>query len=102
MDHLKNPSLPQLLDAAEKLKPLLDQIAFVGGCVTGLLITDLEDIVTVIDGRAEITKEVSTVEPNVRQYLRSEFRSLLETRDFLEALPGQLLPDAASQSVRAL
>jgi hypothetical protein len=36
----RNPSLAQLLDAAKKLEPLLDQIAFVGGCVTGLLITD--------------------------------------------------------------
>jgi hypothetical protein len=58
---------------------------------------DLEDILTVIDGRAEITKEVSAVEPGLRQYLRSEFQSLLETRNFLDALPGHLLPDAASQ-----
>jgi hypothetical protein len=217
----KNPSLGQLLDAAKKLKPLLDQIAFVGGCVTGLLVTDpaaapvratldvdaiiqigadpeftrlenrlrelgfrnsrekdapvcrwvnenlildlmptdpsilgfsnqwyrpafdhaetirieqyqirvitapyflatkleafhgrgkndyrsshdLEDILTVIDGRTEITKEVSTVEPKLRQYLRSEFQSLLETRDFLEALPGHLQPDAASQQRASL
>jgi hypothetical protein len=216
MVDLKNPSLAQLLDAARKLAPLLNQIAFVGGCVTGLLLTDpaaapvratldvdaiiqigsypeftllenrlrelgfrnspeknapvcrwvnedlildlmptdpsilgfsnrwyrpalehaetirveqyeirvitapyflatkleafhgrgrndyrsshdLEDILTVIDGRAEITKEVSAVEPELRQYLRNEFQSLLESRNFLEALPGHLLPDAASQ-----
>lgn len=216
MVDLKNPSLAQLLDAAKKLGPMLDQIAFVGGSVTGLLLTDpaaapvrstldvdaiiqigsyaeftllenrlrelgfrnsqeknapvcrwvnenlildlmptdpsilgfsnrwyrpalehaetirveqyeirvitapyflatkleafhgrgkndyrsshdLEDILTVIDGRAEITKEVSAVEPELRQYLRSEFQSLLETRNFLDALPGHLLPDAASQ-----
>jgi hypothetical protein len=211
-----NPSLAQLLDAAKKLEPLLDQIAFVGGCVTGLLITDaaaapvratldvdaiiqigsypeftllenrlrelgfrnsqeknapvcrwvnenlildlmptdpsilgfsnrwyrpaldhaakirleeyeirvitapyflatkleafhgrgksdyrsshdLEDILTVIDGRVEITKEVSAAGPELSQYLQREFQSLLATRDFLEALPGHLLPDAASQ-----
>jgi hypothetical protein len=216
MVDLKNPSLAQLLDAARKLAPLLNQIAFVGGCVTGLLLTDpaaapvratldvdaiiqigsypeftllenrlrelgfrnspeknapvcrwvnedlildlmptdpsilgfsnrwyrpalehaetirveqyeirvitapyflatkleafhgrgrndyrsshdLEDILTVIDGRAEITKEVFAVEPELRQYLRNEFQSLLESRNFLEALPGHLLPDAASQ-----
>jgi hypothetical protein len=216
MVDLKNPSLAQLLDAAKKLVPMLDQIAFVGGCVTGLLLTDpaaapiratldvdaivqigsypeftllenrlrelgfrnspeknapvcrwvnedlildlmptdpsilgfsnrwyrpalehaetirveqyeirvitapyflatkleafhgrgrndyrsshdLEDILTVIDGRGEITKEVSAVEPELRQYLRNEFQSLLESRSFLEALPGHLLPDAASQ-----
>ena len=35
-----NPNLAQLLDAASKLQPLLDEIVFVGGCATGLLITD--------------------------------------------------------------
>jgi predicted nucleotidyltransferase len=36
----QNPNLDQLISAAIKLEPLLDQIAFVGGCVTGLLVTD--------------------------------------------------------------
>jgi predicted nucleotidyltransferase len=35
-----NPNLAQLVAATAKLEPLLDQIAFVGGCVTGLLLTD--------------------------------------------------------------
>ncbi len=58
---------------------------------------DLEDIVTVIDGRAEITKEVSLADQELRRYLNDQFRSLLASRDFLDALPGHLLPDAASQ-----
>ena len=58
---------------------------------------DLEDIITVIDGRAEIVQEVHLSEAGVRRYLSDEFRSLLSSRDFLEALPGHLLPDAASQ-----
>jgi len=36
----ENPNLPLLIKAAEKLTPLLDQIVFVGGGVTGLLVTD--------------------------------------------------------------
>ena len=36
----KNPNLAQLISGAAKLEPLLDGIAFVGGCVTGLLVTD--------------------------------------------------------------
>jgi hypothetical protein len=36
----QDPNLSQLVAAARKLQPLLDQIAFVGGCVTGLLLTD--------------------------------------------------------------
>jgi hypothetical protein len=33
----------------------------------------------------------------VQKYLSDEFGDLLSNRDFLEALPGHLLPDAASQ-----
>jgi hypothetical protein len=36
----RNPNLAMLRLAAEKLAPLLDEIAFLGGCATGLLITD--------------------------------------------------------------
>lgn len=58
---------------------------------------DLEDIVTVIDGRSEIVEEVHFARPDLRTYLRDNLRSLLSERDFLDALPGHLLPDAASQ-----
>jgi predicted nucleotidyltransferase len=58
---------------------------------------DLEDIVTVIDGRSEIAKEVGRSETPVREFLRDEFRRLLHSREFLDSLPGHLLPDTASQ-----
>jgi predicted nucleotidyltransferase len=58
---------------------------------------DLEDIVTVIDGRAEIVAEVPLAAPDLRKYLSEEFGTLLSNHDFREALPGLLLPDAASQ-----
>jgi hypothetical protein len=58
---------------------------------------DLEDIVTVIDGRAEIIEEVRLAHADLQTYLSREFRALLSNRDFLEALPGHLLPDSASQ-----
>lgn len=209
----ENPNLLQLLKAARKLQPLLEQIAFVGGCATGLLVTDpgaspvrptldvdaiveiatyaeymhledrlrqlgfsesteiicrwisddlildlmptdpsvlgfsnrwyqpaleratrvrledlmirlisgpyflatkivafrnrgksdyvasrdIEDIVTVIDGRPEIVEEVRRSDTELREFSGAEFRDLLDHRDFLEALPGHLLPDAASQ-----
>lgn len=63
---------------------------------------DLEDIVTVVDGRPEITKEVHRAPGDLRKYLSDEFRALLSNRDFLEALPGHLLPDAASQQRMSL
>jgi hypothetical protein len=58
---------------------------------------DLEDIVTVVDGRPEIVEEVHRAPVDVQKYLSDEFRELLSNRDFLEALPGHLWPDAASQ-----
>jgi hypothetical protein len=211
----QNPNLARLAAAAEKLAPLLDRIAFVGGCVTGLLLTDpaaapvrptldvdaiiaigsyaeftllenrlrdlgfhqplakatpicrwksgdlildlmptnpsilgfsniwyqpalenaqktklgkreirvitapyflatkleafhgrgkndfsshdLEDIVTVIDGRPEIVDEVHLAPPDLQKYLSEESGALLSNRGFLDALPGHLLFDAASQ-----
>ena len=37
---MRNPNLNQLIAAAQLLRPLLDELVFVGGAVTGLLITD--------------------------------------------------------------
>ncbi len=58
---------------------------------------DLEDIVTVIDGRPELVEEVHLAPPDLRKYFSDEFRGLLSNRNFLDALPGHLLPDHASQ-----
>lgn len=58
---------------------------------------DIEDIVTVVDGRTEIIAEVQRCAALLLQYLKDEFSALVAERDFLEALPGHLLPDAVSQ-----
>jgi predicted nucleotidyltransferase len=58
---------------------------------------DLEDIITVIDGRPELVDEVHLAAADLQKYLSDEFRNLLSNQDFLEALPGHLLPDSASQ-----
>lgn len=58
---------------------------------------DLEDIVTVIDGRAELVEEVRVAGRDLQEYLSREFRTLLSNREFTDALPGHLLPDVASQ-----
>jgi hypothetical protein len=63
---------------------------------------DLEDVITVIDGRPEIIDEVRTAPADVRTYIASEVRQLLSTRTFVDALPGFLLPDSASQGRYAL
>lgn len=61
---------------------------------------DLEDIVMVIDGRPELVEEVEAVARPVREYIAAAFRELLANPDFVEALPGFLLPDRASQGRR--
>jgi hypothetical protein len=63
---------------------------------------DLEDIVTVVDGRPEIVNEVAVSDKQVRAYISAEIRSLLDNPDFTEALTGFLLPDAASQARRTI
>ena len=63
---------------------------------------DLEDIVTVVDGRPEIVEELSVASADVRTYVAAEIGSLLRNADFVDALPGFLLPDAASQDRRPL
>jgi len=63
---------------------------------------DLEDIVAVVDGRSEIVSDVARAAADVRSYIAAELRALLDNRDFIEALSGFLLPDAASQARRGL
>jgi hypothetical protein len=59
---------------------------------------DLEDVITVIDGRSEIIEDVRSSPADVRVYLSAEFQRLLATRAFIDAIPGFLLPDAANQA----
>jgi hypothetical protein len=59
---------------------------------------DLEDLIFVIDGRSVIVEEVRAQAPDLIDYLRAEIAALLATGRFVDALPGYLLPDAASQA----
>ncbi len=58
---------------------------------------DIEDIVAVLDGRPEILDELQKASKSLQTYLADRFASLLETREFIEALAGHLPGDAASQ-----
>ncbi len=57
----------------------------------------MEDVITVIDGRAEIIDEISRAPEDVRNYISGKIAGLLKTTQFVDALPGYLLPDDASQ-----
>jgi hypothetical protein len=90
-----------------------------GGCATGLLITDtaappirvtrdvdaivqvvsrgdylmshdIEDIVAVLDGRPEILHEVSQADPDLVRELSKRFRSLLQQSRFIDAVSGHM------------
>jgi len=63
-----------------------------------LLSTDMEDIVTVLDGRPEIIDEVRRSERKLSDYLAERFSALLKERSFLDALPGHLPSDSVSQA----
>lgn len=67
-----------------------------------LLSRDMQDIVSVVDGRPEIVLEVGSSEGALRLFLAAEFRDFLAQEAFLESLSGHLLPDAASQRRAAL
>ena len=58
---------------------------------------DMEDIITLLDGRPEIVEEIKTAPEDVNKYLTRKFEEFLNNRSFLDALPGHLFPDSASQ-----
>lgn len=58
---------------------------------------DLEDFITVIDGRPELLTEIADSSNALQDYLATEVRQLLASPVFLDALPGYLPGDAASQ-----
>lgn len=58
---------------------------------------DLEDIITVVDGRAELIAEIGRAGEPLRRYLSEQFRGLVDTSEFLDAVPGHLPGDGASQ-----
>ncbi len=63
---------------------------------------DLEDVIVVVDGRPELIAEVRAAPRDLRSFLADEISVLLATTRFMDALPGHLGPDVASQARLAL
>jgi hypothetical protein len=59
---------------------------------------DLEDVISVVDGRETLSAEVRNAGIDLNKSVGREIAKLLENPAFMDALPGFLLPDAASQS----
>ena len=51
---------------------------------------DLEDLLTVIDGRTELDKEIAASNTDVRSFIGAGIKHFMEEPDFRDALPGHL------------
>ena len=63
---------------------------------------DMEDIINIINGRVEILEDIKNSEPDLKDFIIKSFQGFLEDELFLDALPGHLLPDQASQGRRSI
>jgi hypothetical protein len=59
---------------------------------------DLEDIITVIDGRENIVQEISDSKAGIRRYISDSIAALDSDPDFQDALSGLLSSDVAGQA----
>lgn len=59
---------------------------------------DLEDALVLVDGRESLVSEVQGARSELRDFVSRSVLSLLETRGFVDTLPGHLLPDRVSQA----
>lgn len=60
--------------------------------------SDLEDIITVIDGRPSLVEEISNSPSVLCNYVGREIGKFLDSREFVNALPGHLAGDEISQA----
>jgi predicted nucleotidyltransferase len=59
---------------------------------------DIEDVVALIDGRAELVDECAKSPKGLREYIATEIAALLSTAGFREAVAGHLPGDSPSQA----
>lgn len=59
---------------------------------------DMEDIIAVLDGRSEILDEIQQVEIDLQRALAEQFKKLLASARFVEAVSGHMPPDGVSQT----
>ncbi len=105
----QNPNLEILMLAVDQLDYLADKMVFLGGCATGLLITDpaappirvtrdVDAIVAVLDGRPEILGEVRKADSSLVRELSERFRILLQDDRFFYAVSGHMPSSDTSPS----
>jgi predicted nucleotidyltransferase len=63
-----------------------------------LMSHDIEDIITIVDGRPALVQEVRGAVGELQAYIVEELGALMQKPEFLDALAGHLPGDAASQA----
>lgn len=71
---------------ATKLEAFLDR-----GAGDYLSSHDLEDVLSIVDGRPELVGELRAADPELRAFVSATFARLLADEGFLNALPGLVL-----------
>jgi len=59
---------------------------------------DIEDIITVLNGRRELEDEVQASTEGLQEFLKNEIEAFLLDPSFIEAISWHLLPDEISQA----
>ena len=59
---------------------------------------DIEDVITVIDGRSELIEEIAASDSEVRAYIQSQMETFLKYNGFRNAVLGYLPTDNVGQS----
>ena len=96
------PTLEDILGFSNRWYPLAvasaAPLALPRGQGDHLFSHDLGDLISVIDGRDTFVDECRRAPDELQCYLAEQFQQLLSTRAFMDALPGYLPTDAASQA----
>jgi len=58
---------------------------------------DLEDLLALVDGRASLLAEVKEIDKKARAFIAESMATLMAVPEFMDALPGHLPGDVASQ-----
>jgi len=63
---------------------------------------DIEDVITVIDGRSSIVEEIKNSEHRIIEYIATTVLELLQNNEFIASISGHLMPDPASQERKSI
>jgi predicted nucleotidyltransferase len=59
---------------------------------------DMEDIISVVDGRPELAQEIALADKELRNYVIEEVDALLSTQEFVDSIAWHLPGDAQNQA----